>query len=86
MRIRLLIGGALTMLGAVGPLSGMASAQDVRTAYAPVTFHAEAGNLRTRACLQLIERVYPATAWWESASVIGGAPYASRNSRAKPTP
>ena len=42
--------------------------------FAPVTFHAEAGDLRTRACLQLTERAYPATAWWESASGVAGAP------------
>ncbi len=73
MRIRLLI-GVLTILGAVGAGSGTASAQDVRTAYAPVTFHAEGGDLRTRACLQLTERVYPASAWWESESGAAGAP------------
>jgi hypothetical protein len=72
-RIRLLI-TALTVLSALGPASDIVSAQDVRTVYAPVTFHAEAGDLRTRACLQLTEHVYPATAWWESASGVAGAP------------
>jgi hypothetical protein len=45
----------------------VASAQDTRVVYAPMTFKAEAGPLRTTACLQLTERVYPTTRWWESA-------------------
>ena len=52
----------------VGPGSGVAQAQDVRTVHAPMTSNAEAGPLRTSACLQVTERVYPATAWWESAA------------------
>jgi len=57
-----------------GPGSGAASAQDTRTVYAPMTFNAEAGPLRTTACLQLTERVYPSTAWWESTAGTASGP------------
>jgi hypothetical protein len=73
MHVRVLI-VALTVLTALGPGSGDASAQDVRTVSAPLTFHAEAGDLRTRACLQLVEHVYPETVWWESGSGAAGGP------------
>jgi hypothetical protein len=43
-----------------------AEAQESRTVYAPMTFKAEAGPLRTTACLQLLERTLPATRWWEA--------------------
>ncbi len=65
---------ALTVMSALGLGSERASAQDVRTVYAPMAFHAEAGDLRTTACLQLAERVYPASAWWETGSGTGGGP------------
>jgi len=53
---------------------GVAAAQEVRTVHAPMTFDAEAGPLRTSACLQVTERVYPATAWWESPAVNASGP------------
>jgi hypothetical protein len=65
---------ALAVATALGLASGVASAQDARTVYAPVPFHAEAGDVRTTACLELTERTYPATAWWEAGSAGAGAP------------
>jgi len=62
---------AATMFG-LG--SGVASAQDARTVYAAMTFNAEAGPMRTSACLQLTERAYPATAWWENAAGNASGP------------
>jgi hypothetical protein len=49
-------------------------AQETRTVHAPMVFHAEAGPLRTTACLQLTERVYPASRWWETSLEEGAAP------------
>jgi hypothetical protein len=51
--------------------SGAAAAQDARTVYAAVPFHAETGDIRTSACLQLTERAYPAGPWWEKAAGEG---------------
>ena len=61
----------LAALGAVGMASSTTSAQDSRTVYAAVPFHAETGDIRTTACLQLTERAYPAGAWWEKAGGEG---------------
>jgi hypothetical protein len=69
-----LLAVALTVMSALGPGAEMASAQDVRAVYAPLAFHAEAGDLRTTACLQLAERVYPTTVWWENAPGPAGGP------------
>ncbi len=73
MQVRLL-NVALTLLSALAFGSEMASAQDVRTVYAPMPFHAEGRDLRTTACLQLAERVYPAATWWENASGTASGP------------
>jgi hypothetical protein len=54
--------------------SGVASAQDTRTVYAPMTFNAEARTLRTTACLQVTEHRYPSTAWWENAAGNASGP------------
>lgn len=53
-----------------------ASAQDARTVYAPILmpFNAETGKLRTTACLQLTERVYPSTLWWENTDAAAPEP------------
>ena len=60
---------ALCGFGAVA-----ASAQDVRTVYAPMPFSLERGILQTSACLQLTERVYPPTRWWEKPPAATGGP------------
>ena len=60
---------AIYGLGAVA-----ASAQDIRTVYAPMPFSVERGILQTSACLELTERVYPATRWWERAPAAVGGP------------
>jgi hypothetical protein len=54
---------ALTVIALV---PAMARAQEARTVHAPLVFNAEAGALRTTACLALTERVYPASKWWET--------------------
>lgn len=64
---------ALAALAAAAIGSSIASAQE-RTVYAAVPFHAEAGDVRTTACLQLTERVYPAGAWWEGNAAGAEAP------------
>ena len=55
---------------------GMAEAQEGRTVYVPVTFHAEAQDLRTSACLQVEEHVYTQPSWWEDST--GSATAAER--------
>lgn len=45
--------------------AGVAEAQDGRMVYVPVTFHAEAQDMRTSACLQVEEHIYTQPAWWE---------------------
>ena len=52
----------------------VASAQDVRTVYASMPFSVERGMLRTSACLQLTERAYPLTRWWEIAPAATEGP------------
>jgi hypothetical protein len=54
--------------------AGMAGAEDGRTVYVPVTFHAEAQDIRTSACLQVEEYVYTQPSWWEDSS---GSPTAA---------
>jgi hypothetical protein len=51
-----------------------ASAQDVRTVYASMPFTLERDVLSTSACLQLTERVYPSTRWWEKPPAATGGP------------
>jgi hypothetical protein len=51
-----------------------ARAQESRVVYAAMTFKTEAGPLRTSACLQLTERVYPSLPWWESAEGYATGP------------
>ncbi len=53
----------LLLLGA-----NMAEAEDGRTVYVPVTFHAEAQDIRTSACLQVEEHIYTQPSWWEDSS------------------
>ena len=48
--------------------AGTAGAEDGRTVYVPVTFHAEAQDIRTSACLQVEEHVYTQPSWWEDSS------------------
>jgi len=52
--------------------SGVASAQESHAVNVPLMFDAEAGPLKTSACLQVTERVYPAAAWWEGAGHATG--------------
>jgi len=44
---------------------GVATAQNSRLVYLPIIFHSEAQDIRTTACLQVNEHVYPKSAWWE---------------------
>ncbi len=55
---------------AVGSLSLVCSAllaAEERIVYLPMAFHVEARAHSTSACLQVTERVYPQSAWWEEA-------------------
>lgn len=61
-------------VGALGFGAIAASGQDVRTIYASMPFNVERGMLRTSACLQLTERTYPSTRWWENASAAAVEP------------
>ncbi|MET0646111.1 MAG: hypothetical protein ABW208_05770 [Pyrinomonadaceae bacterium] len=67
------LAAALLLLGLGG---GAAAAEGGRTVYLPITFRAEAGPLRTSACLQVTERVYPQSAWWND--LAGDATAAER--------
>ncbi len=48
-------------------------AEEDRTVYLPMMFSAE-GEIRTSACLQVTERTYPQSAWWEDSDVSPGTP------------
>jgi hypothetical protein len=64
----------IAMAGLLGLGCGAAMAWDDRLAYLPTTFHAEDQVIRTTACLQVSERIYPQSAWWEDASGNADAP------------
>jgi hypothetical protein len=66
----------LTVMGALSLGAGAAWSQETRTVYAPIRmpFNAETGVLKTTACLQLTERVYPQTRWWEDAAATAPEP------------
>lgn len=64
-----LIASAMLALGPV-----VVAAQDVRTVYATMPFNLEREILQTSACLQLTERLYPATRWWEKPPAAIGGP------------
>jgi hypothetical protein len=57
-----------SMLAMVVFFPGKARAEDGRTVYVPVTFHAEAQDIRTSACLQVEEYNYTQPSWWEDSS------------------
>lgn len=57
------LAGIIFLLGA-----GAARAEDGKTVSVPVTFHAEAQDMRTSACLQVEEHVYTQPSWWEDSS------------------
>lgn len=46
----------------------LAMGQSTRSVYLPMIFHAETQVLRTNACLEVSERVYPQADWWERSS------------------
>jgi len=53
---------------------GAAAAGPGHPAYLPMTFHAESQSIRTTACLQVVERTYPQSAWWEDTRSTLDAP------------
>lgn len=55
----------LLMLSVVGFKAAMAQ---TKTVALPLTFPTVAEPIRTSACLEVIERRYPASAWWENAA------------------
>ena len=61
-------------IGSLGLGCNVALAADARVAYLPIAFHAESETIQTTACLQVTERVYPQSAWWESANGNAEAP------------
>jgi hypothetical protein len=58
----------MAVVGLLGLGCGVAKAETSRLAYLPTTFKAEGQAIRTTACLQVIERVYRQSAWWEDVS------------------
>lgn len=53
----------------------MANAQDVDVVHIPMTFHSEARDIATKACLEVKEHWYPAQAhWWEDTAGAATAP------------
>jgi hypothetical protein len=62
---------AALAFAAAGPAAALA--QETRPIHAAMVFNAEAGPIRTTACLALTERVYPASKWWETAPGEGSA-------------
>jgi len=53
---------------------GAAAAGPGHPAYLPMIFHAESQSIRTTACLQVVERAYPQSAWWEDTRSTLDAP------------
>ncbi len=62
------------VVGLLGLGPGVATAETGRLVYLPMPFHAEDHVIRTTACLQVTERVYAPSAWWESFSRNADAP------------
>ena len=57
----------MTAVGLLALGCDVAGAETDRVAYVPMTFHTEARAIRTTACLQVTERVYARSPWWEDA-------------------
>lgn len=68
--------GLMTAAALLGLGCGVAMAEDGHVAYVPITFDSEGGPIRTTACLQVTEQVYPPSAWWED---VGGKVGASKS-------
>jgi len=64
----------IAMTGLLGLGCGAAMAENGRLVYLPTTFHAEDQAIRTTSCLQVTERIYPQSAWWEDATGNADAP------------
>jgi hypothetical protein len=74
MRMVVVVRTVVAVMGVLAVSSAMATAQDVRSVFVPMTFYTEAGAIRTTACLQLTERVSPQTAWWDEAGGNASGP------------
>jgi len=56
----------LTVIAVVlGLRCGVAAAAPGHPAYLPMTFDAESQSIKTAACLEVVERAYRQSAWWE---------------------
>jgi hypothetical protein len=66
--------GFLAMAAVLGVGHGVVAAEEARVVYLPMSFSTEARVIRTTACLQVTERAYPQTAWWEDAAGDASAP------------
>jgi hypothetical protein len=68
---RLSVAGLLSVMPV---LASSGFAQESRTVHARMTFKAEAREMRTSACLQIVERTYPASRWWEAPAAGSDGP------------
>ena len=64
----------IVVAGLLGLGSGMATADSGHLVYLRTVFSAEGQPIRTTACLQVAERLYPHTAWWEDSRGPADAP------------
>ncbi len=64
----------IAVAGLLGLGSGVATAETGRLVYLRTAFSAEGQPIRTTACLQVTERRYPQTAWWEDPGGTANAP------------
>ena len=64
----------MAVAAVLGVGSGVVTAEDARVVYLPMSFSTEARVIRTTACLQVSERVYPQTAWWEDTAGDASGP------------
>jgi hypothetical protein len=64
----------ITLAGllALGP--GVATGQARHVVYVRTPFSAEGQVIRTTACLQVAERTYPQSAWWQDLRASADAP------------
>jgi len=64
----------IAVVGSLALGYGAAMAEQSHRVYLPLTFDTEARAIRTTACLQVNERLYPDSAWWEDGSGNAAAP------------
>src|SRR5260221_10318038 len=70
-RAALRVTAGMALLLSVRPA---ARAEEAHTVYIPMTFHAEARDIRTTACFRAEETVYAQAAWWQTSAAHSSAP------------